>query len=199
VVEDWSAHKVGAHGVPGGWREYETPAGHPRYDFTVVEDGGRRALDLKSAGDHSTIAKEVHVQLTQTPVFEWAWKVVSLPPGADLRNRATSDATGHLFVIWPRWPALVRSRLIGYVWDRALPVGTVVPSRKTGTVTFIVVRSGEQGLGEWHVQRRNVADDYRKVFHEAVVDPGAVAVSIDTNDTRGRAEALFGRIAFTAA
>jgi Protein of unknown function (DUF3047) len=153
---------------------------------------------VKSAGDHSTIAKEVHVQLGQTPVLEWAWKVLSLPAGADLRNKSTSDATGHLFVVWPRWPALLRSRLIGYVWDRTLPMGSMVTSRKTGTVTFIVVRSGAQGLGEWQVQRRNVADDYRKLFGEELSDPGAVALSIDTNDTRGRAEAVFGRIAFTS-
>jgi len=151
---------------------------------------------MKSEGDHSTIAKEVHVQLAQTPVLEWAWKVMSVPARADLREKSTSDATGHLFVVWPRWPALLRSRLIGYVWDRVLPVGTVVKSRKTGTVTFMVVASGERGLREWHVQRRNVVDDYRKVFGEAPVDPGAVALSIDTNDTRSEAETLFGRISF---
>jgi hypothetical protein len=65
----------------------------------------------------------------------------------DLRSRATSDATGHVFAIWPRFPALVRSQLIGYVWDPVLPVGTVVPSRKTSTVSFIVVRRGESGPG----------------------------------------------------
>jgi hypothetical protein len=198
LVEDWATHQVGARGVPTGWREYETPAGRPRYDFTIVDDGGRRALDLKSEGDHSTIAKEVQVELAQTPVLEWAWKVMRVPAHADLRNKATSDATGHVFVVWPRWPALLRSRLIGYVWDRALPTGSVVKSRKTGTVTFIVVASGEQGLREWRVQRRNVVEDYRKVFDETPTDPGAVALSIDTNDTRSEAETLFGRIAFAA-
>jgi hypothetical protein len=48
LVEDWSGHRVGARGVPAGWRSYETPGGHPRYDFTVVEDGERRALELKT-------------------------------------------------------------------------------------------------------------------------------------------------------
>jgi hypothetical protein len=196
LVEDWTAHQVGARGVPTGWREYETPAGRPHYDFTIVDDGGRRALDMKSEGDHSTIAKEIHVELAHTPVLEWAWKVMSVPARADLRDKSTSDATGHVFVVWARWPALLRSRLIGYVWDRVLPVGSVVKSRKTGTVTFMVVASGERGLREWHVQRRNVDDDYRKVFGEAPSDPGAVALSIDTNDTRGEAETLFGRIAF---
>ena len=197
VVEDWRTHTLGATGVPAGWRKYETPGGHPQYDFTIVDDGGRRALRLRSHDDHSTIARDLDVNLATTPTLEWAWKVVRLPAGADLRAKATSDATGHIFVVWPRPPALLRSRLIGYVWDAQLPVGSIVKSRKTGTVTFVVVRSGEQELGEWVVQRRDVAEDYQKLFGETPPDPRAVALSIDTNDTRAQAEALFGRIAFT--
>jgi len=198
TVEDWSGTTLGAHGVPPGWEKYETPHGHPAYDFTVVEEEGRRALALRSAGDHSTIAHPVHVDLAATPILAWAWRVVSLPRGADLRERATSDATGHIFVIWPRFPALVRSRLVGYVWDPALPPGTIVKSTKTGTVTFIVARTGEAGLGRWTDERHDVVADYRRTFGEAPEAPGAIALSIDTNDTRTSAEARFGRIAFTA-
>jgi len=198
VVEDWRTPPVGASGVPHGWRAYETPGGHPRYDFTVREDDGRRALDLRSADDHSTIAKEITVDLTVTPVLEWSWKVVTLPAGADLRKRATSDATGHVFVIWPRFPAMLRSRLIGYVWDETLPAGTTVQSAKTSTVTFVIVRSGRAGLGRWHDERRDVAADYRRIYGEPAPAPRAVALSIDTNDTRAPAEAWFGAIAFAA-
>jgi hypothetical protein len=198
IVEDWSGATLGAHGVPPGWEKYETPRGQPAYDFTVVEDEGRRALALRSAGDHSTIAHAVHVDLAATPILNWAWRVVSLPRGADLRERATSDATGHIFVIWPRFPALLRSRLVGYVWDPALPTGTIVKSTKAGTVTFVVARSGEAGLGRWTDERHDVVADYRRIFGEAPEAPGAIALSIDTNDTRTSAEARFGRIAFTA-
>jgi Protein of unknown function (DUF3047) len=199
TVEDWRDMPLGSRGVPPGWRKYETPGGQPAYDFTVVEDAGRRALDLKSAADHSTIAKEFRVSLETTPLLEWEWRVLALPSGADLRERVTSDAAGHLFVIWPRFPALLRSRLIGYVWDARLPIGTVVKSRKTSTVTFIVVRRGVEGLGQWLTERRNVADDHRRVFSEAPDDPEAVALSIDTNDTRSTAGTRFARIAFTGA
>lgn len=193
-IEDWGAAPVGSQGVPPGWRKHETPGGHPAYDLTVVEDAGRRALHMKSVGEHSTIAKEVQADLAVTPILAWQWRVISLPQGADLRNRATSDASGHIFVVWPRFPAFARSRLIGYVWDPALPVGTVIPSRKTGAVTFIVVRRGERGLGQWHDERRNVADDYRVLFGEAPPPLPVLALSIDTNDTRAPAESMFGRI-----
>jgi hypothetical protein len=197
VVEDWSAGPLGVKAIPFGWHKYETPFGRAAYDFTVVDDRGHRALHLRSADDHATIAKEIRVNLAATPLFEWQWKILRLPPGADLRERATSDATGHLFVVWPRFPALLRSRLIGYVWDPALPSGSIVQSRKTGTVTFLVVRSGDQGLGHWHAERRDLVEDYRVLFGETPPSPRAIALSIDTNDTHTTAEALFGRIAFT--
>jgi hypothetical protein len=198
VVEDWRGQRLGANGVPGGWRAYETPGGHPRYNFTIVDDHGRRALDLRSADDHSTIAHEVKVDLKATPMLEWSWKVVALPAGADLRQKSASDATGHIFVIWPRFPEMLRSRLIGYVWDPSLPAGTIVPSAKTGTVTFVIMHSGRAGLGSWHDERRDVAADYLRLYGEKAPPPRAVALSIDTNDTRAPAEALFGSIAFAA-
>ena len=123
-VENWTRHPLNHRGVPEGWRTYETVGGHPAYDFTVVETDDRRALLLRSNGDHSTIARKVSVNLHATPILEWSWKLIQLPQGADLRKRATSDAAPHVFVIWPRTPALLRSQLIGYVWDPVLPVGS---------------------------------------------------------------------------
>jgi hypothetical protein len=198
VVENWTQHAVGTKGVPSGWRTYETFGGRPAYDFSVVEDEGRRALHLMSRNEHSTIAKEIHVSLRSTPMLEWSWKVVQHPAGADLRKRETSDLTGHIFVVWPRFPGPLRSRLIGYAWDATLPAGAMERSRKTWSVMFVIVRSGAQDLGRWMTERRNVYEDYRKAFGEDPEDPGAIAISIDTNDTHSTAEALVGRIVFTS-
>ena len=196
TVEDWKAAPPGQQGIPPGWRAYETPGGHPRYDFTVVEDGGHRALRMRSESEHSTIAHELKVELARTPILTWSWKIVSFPAGADLRERATSDATGHIFVIWPRFPEMLRSRLIGYVWEPKAPADAIFTSKKTGTVTYVVLRSGREGVGAWVEERRDVAADYRKLYGGDPPDPPALALSIDTNDTRSRAESLFGPIAF---
>ena len=194
VLEDWRGAPAGTHGVPPGWRPYATIGGNPVYDFTVVEDEARRALRMRSVNEHSTIARDVTIKLAETPILEWSWKVTKLPAGADLRRKQTSDTTGHIFLVWPRFPAMVRSRVIGYVWDERLAPGTVETSRKTGLVTFIVIRSGTGELGRWFTERRNVAEDYRRVFRESPVDPQAIALSIDTNDTRAPAETTFGAI-----
>lgn len=198
TVEDWSSAPRGHHGIPPGWEAYETPGGHPAYDFTVVEDDGRPALSLRSADDHSTIARRLEVDLDATPVLEWSWKAVRLPAGADVRRREASDLVADVLVTWPRFPALVRSQLIGYAWDAVTPEGAVVRSPKTSTVTFVIVRSGAGSAGRWVTERRNVAEDYRRIYGSKPANPTALALSIDSNDTHTVAEAMIGALAFTA-
>jgi DUF3047 family protein len=196
VVEDWAQAPVSTKGIPPGWKGQNW--GSPKYDFVVVQDEGRKALHLKSANDGSTISKEVKgkVDLKDTPVLEWSWKAVVLPKGGDSRKKATDDQAAQIFVVWPRFPEAVRSRIIGYVWDTTAPVGTIVKSEKTSTVTYVVLRSGTAELGKWISERRNVAEDFRKIYGEDPEHPGAVSISIDTNDTNSVAESFMGAIFF---
>jgi Protein of unknown function (DUF3047) len=63
-------------------------------------------------------------------------------------------------------------------------------------VTFVIVRSGPVGLAQWLTERRNVQADYRRIYGEEPDPVRALALSIDTNDTRAPAEAFVGPIAF---
>ena len=198
VIENWTRQAPDRRGIPSGWTGYTTFGGRPAYEFFVTEDEGHRALRVASHDEHSTIAKELHVNLDATPILEWSWKIIETPAGADVRNRGTSDLTGHLVVVWPRFPEALRSRLIAYAWGSIEPAGTIERSRKTSTVTFFILRSGSENLGRWQMERRNVVDDYRRVYGEPPQEsPKAIAISIDTNDTHSRSAALIGPIAFT--
>ncbi|OGK94291.1 MAG: hypothetical protein A2W08_14695 [Candidatus Rokubacteria bacterium RBG_16_73_20] len=196
VVEDWRQPKLGARGIPAGWQGQSW--GSPKYEFTVVDNDGHRVLHLRSQGEGSTISKDIKgkVDLKQTPILEWSWKVVVLPKGGDSRRKATDDQAAQVYVAWPRFPEAVRSRIIGYVWDTTAPLGLVVPSEKTGTVTYIIVRSGTADLGRWVTERRNVVEDFRRIYGEAPEAPGAVSIAIDSNDTTSSAESFMGSIVF---
>jgi hypothetical protein len=91
---------------------------------------------------------------------------------------------------------MLRSRIIGYVWDTTAPPGEFVKSQKTGTVTYVIVRSGSADLGRWIPERRNVVDDFQRIYGEAPDNPNAIAVAIDSDDTRSQAESYMGPIAF---
>ena len=196
AVEDWASAPVGHKGIPPGWKGQQW--GSPAYDFTLEEDGGKKVLHMRSKNEGSTISKEVKgkVNLKDTPIIEWSWKMVELPKGGNSCVKATDDQAGQLFVTWPRFPEQVRSRIIGYVWDTTQPVGTTCKSEKTAMVTYIVVRSGAGDAGKWFTERRNVAQDFKKIYGEDPENPGIVSISIDANDTGTFSESFMGAITF---
>ncbi len=197
VIEDWMTYAISQRGIPSGWKG-EAFGQRADYDFTIEQRGDGRVLHLESQNEHSTIARDItgRVNLKETPILEWTWKATVLPTGGDLRRKETTDMAAQLYLVWPRFPALLRSRIIGYVWDAATPATTIVKSQKTGTVTFVVMRSGLGDLGKWVTERRNVAEDYAKIFGEFPDDPSAITISIDSNDTHSMAESFMGPIVF---
>lgn len=195
VIEDWSKHREGDAGVPSGWKEQNW--GNPKYDFRIVPDSPIKVLHLKSQDDGSTISKEIKVDVKQHPYLQWRWKAVVLPKGGDSRHAATDDQACQVYVAFPRFPAAVRSRVIGYVWDSTAPVGTVVKSQKTGTITYMILRSGPAEAGKWITETRNVLDDFRKIHgQDPTEEVGAISIAIDSNDVHDRAECFIGEIVF---
>jgi hypothetical protein len=195
VIEDWSKQPDGRTGIPDGWTGQSW--GSPKYDFRIQTQNGRKVLHLKSEGDSSAIAKEVKVDAKTWPILQWSWQAVKLPKGGDARKSATDDEAAQIYVLFPRFPSAVRSRIISYIWDTTAPVGSVFKSEKTGLVTYIVVRSGPADLGKWLTESRNVLEDYKKIYGEAPTeDVGGISILIDSNDTRSAAESYFGDILF---
>jgi hypothetical protein len=196
VVEDWSKHAAGAKALPSGWTGQNW--GSPKYDFVIEPHDGGKVLHMRSANEGSTISKEIKgkVDLKQTPLLEWSWKVTTLPKGANSCKKASDDQAAQVFVVWPRFPTAVRSRIIGYVWDSTVPAGTICKSEKTGTVTYVVVRSGPADLGKWFTERRNVVEDFKQIYGEDPESPEALSIAIDSNDTNSTAESFVGSILF---
>ena len=108
-VEDWASQPEGKAGIPDGWRGQNW--GSPKYDFRIVTEGGRKVIHLKSAGDSSTVSKEVKVDVKTWPMLQWSWRVVTLPRGGDARRSATDDEAAQIYVTFPRFPTAVRSRI----------------------------------------------------------------------------------------
>jgi hypothetical protein len=198
VVEEWRSYAPGTRGIPGDWKEQSW--GKPVYDLEIVSDNGRPVLRLRSNGESSTINRDLKgsVDLNETPILEWSWKVETFPAGGNACRKATDDQSAQVYVAWVRAPESLRSRIIGYVWDSTAPAGTICKSEKTGTVTYVVVRSGDAGLGNWITERRNVVEDFRKIYGETPDKPSVLSLAIDSDDTRSSAESFIGPIVFTS-
>lgn len=199
VIDDWKSQKLGANGIPDGWTGGQT-WGLPQHDLTIEENEGHRVLHLKSKIESSAIRRDIRgkVNLKETPILEWSWKAITLPKNGDCRKKGADDQAAQLYIVWPRFPEAVRSQIIGYIWDSTAPAGSIVKSEKTSTVTYVVMRSGAADLGKWITERRNVAEDYKKIYGAQADNPGYISIAIDSDDTVSSAESVFGAILFRA-
>ena len=196
-VSDRTPPRLPVEGIPQGWMAKEF-VGHASVE--LVRDEARLALRLRSEHSSFALYRDVVVDLAEFPFLSWSWKVITLPAEGDVRDRAADDQAAQIYVIFPRWPAPLRnSDVVGYVWDSRAPVGTQLTSTKAPNVKIIVVASGRSQAETWRLEQRDVAKDYAALFGRPAPRVGQVAVMIDTNDTRGTAEALIGDLIFARA
>ena len=193
-IADREPTRLPAEGAPPGWTLKEF-AGHASIE--LVRADGRLAAPLRSERASFAMHRDVVVELREFPYLSWTWKVTRLPAGGDVRDAARDDQAAQVYVIFPRWPSpRTKSDVVGYIWDSRAPVGTRLKSPRADNVRIVVVESGGARLNEWRAYERNVAADYAALFGRQPPRVGKLAVMVDSNDTRGEAEALFGDLVF---
>jgi Protein of unknown function (DUF3047) len=168
-----------------------------RTDYRVVREATGNALQAESHGAASALILEQAIDLKESPVLSWRWKVEKTLAKGDARSKAGDDYAARIYVIFPHW-FFPKTRAINYIWANKLPLGTVVPNSFTSRAIMIAVQSGEEHVGKWMAESRNVRADYRAIFGEEPPLAGAIAVMTDTDNTGGSAVAWYDDIRLKA-
>lgn len=166
--------------------------------FTVAQVRGMGVIRLESEEASFALHRDVEVDLAEFPYLSWTWRVDVLPEGGDVRRREADDQAAQLYVVFPQFPAMLRSRVLGYVWDATAPAGSSLASAVTSLARIVVMQSGPAKAGRWLEEIRNIREDYRRLFHEEPPPVGKVSVFINSQHTRSRAVSWFGPIRFSA-
>jgi hypothetical protein len=188
VIADFSS-AVTAGGVPAGWELSEKSG---KADLAVVKDDGVSAVRFRSANTSFSLQKKVKVDLKKFPMLAWKWKVTKLPVAGDFRKSGTDDQAAQLFV------AFSKSKAIVYVWSSTVPKGLMQSTSPAPfmTVKVVVVQSGPEKLGKWVSERRNVYQDYKKLFGSEPPKVSAIRLQINSQHTGTTAESYFANVAF---
>lgn len=174
--------------------EWEIKEWKGKADIQVVKDNTTYALRMRSMNTLVAIHKKISLDIKDYPMLNWQWKVTKMPVGGDVRKKDTNDQAGQIYVIFPKFPSQINSRMVGYIWDTNAPVGIDVTSQKRSTVKYIVVESGANNLGKWLIEKRNVYNDYKRLFNEEPPMVGSIALMIDSDNTKTNSEGFFGDI-----
>lgn len=185
--------------VERGWEEI-TFEGKTPNRYRVCGDD---CIAIETQSSVSMIGKPVAVNLDQQSRLQWAWRIEAPPVDTDLSRKGGDDRAVAVYVGFAFDPdnsslselllrplvELIRGedapgRGISYVWAGDIEAGATFrnPYQKSAAA-IIVSRTAADPVGEWVMESRNVAADYRRVFGD---DPTAVThllISADSDDT----------------
>jgi len=161
---------------------------------------GQYCLHLASDAESSFgISRNLKAHPREYPYLNWKWAASRLPDGADIRRRATDDQAAQIYVVFTPtgFPHALTAPLLGYIWDTECPKGTAGTSAHplAGRVRYIVLRNKTDRLGQWITEKRNIYEDYRRLFKDinGGEPPEVVGVTffINAHNTKSRAESRF--------
>lgn len=214
-VIDTFSEGVDAGGVPKGWKPlvFKKIPRHTRY--TIVADSENDVLKAVSQASASGIYKELDLDLKVYPILTWRWRVENVIQKGDERSKKSDDYAARIYVtfryepdqasMWERGKYETYRLLYGeyppvgsinYIWANRLEKGTSLDSTYTDRSKMVAVESGSEGVGKWRTERRNVYEDYRRLFGQDPPRPLAIAIMTDTDNTGETATAYYDDIQF---
>ena len=127
-------------------------------------------------------------------MLEWRWRIEAPVAVADERVKAGDDFAARVYVVAPGEGPFALPIAISYVWSGNAPVGADWPNPFTSKVRMVAVESGPARAGAWRSYRRNLRQDFRRLFGREVDRLEGVAVMTDSDNSRQRARAWYGDI-----
>ncbi len=208
---------VAGGALPEGWRPQVFARVDRETAYALVEDDGVVVVRADSDASASGLIRPVDVDLATHPILTWRWKVANVLAGGDVRRKQGDDYPARLYVAFAYDPerASLLERMeyaalrlvygdyppvaaLNYIWASNSPVGEIVPNPYSGRARMIVVESGDERVGSWREERRDLAADFAAAFGEAPPRVAAIAIMTDTDDTGESAVAWFGDIVLHA-
>jgi hypothetical protein len=189
--------RVGAFST-GDLNGWESRSFKGQTDYRLAMDGGRRVLTATTTGGASGRFRKIKIDLTRTPFINFSWKVGGVYDGINETVKAGDDFPARIYVVREKGIMGMNSQALNYVWSSARPVGSLWSSPYTGQVKLLALNSGAGKAGAWERHKRNVREDLRRAFGEDITEIDAVALMSDSDDFKGKAEAAYGDIWFSA-
>lgn len=197
--------------VPSTWQTVLLSSNKQPTEYTMVTDEGIVVLRASAKGSASILAWRTDFDPRAFPMLSWRWKVTQSIAGADTRTRRSEDSPARLMVSFSGNPASLKASdraagalaeaisghalpyaVLMYIWGEKVPPESTTVSALTSRVRMIAVSSDDEGVGRWQSYRRNLAEDYRRVFGEEPGHVTAIELMTDTDNTGGVAETFYG-------
>jgi hypothetical protein len=193
-VDKFSMGK-GTNGIPEGW-ELIKKTGEPQ--IKVEQSGDNAYVHFLSNNSSFGLKKEMNFSVKDYPYLNWKWKVNRLPEKGDFLKKETDDQAAQIYTLFPRFPAKLNTEVVGYLWEsNPKNKGMEGESAAWSKSKVIVLQAGPEKLNQWVQEKRNVYEDYKKLFKKEPPETGGITIYINTQHTQGKAESFYRQIYFS--
>ena len=161
--------------------------------FEMIREESNAVLRVTSSNSAAGMFRDLKIEPLQSAQFSWRWKVDrSLADNTNERQKQGDDYAARVFVVFKSSIFLPwTSRAICYVWAGHDSVGSVYKNPFSGGVMTMVLQSGDDRVGEWLTEERDIVADYIRCFGKAPDKVSGFAVMVDTDQTGAEATAWF--------
>jgi hypothetical protein len=203
--------------LPAGWHPHIMRRDRPPTHYDCVERDGRVVVHALAERSTSGLRCDVNIDPRATPWLHWSWRVDRFPDGVTVADDDRDDSPARVVIAFEGDLARLSLRdsiffeqvelftgqqlpyaTLMYTWDGEASVGSVLHYPRSSRIRYLVVEQGAARTGQWLGYRRNVAQDYLRVFGEPPGRISHVGVLADSDDLKNSVEAWFGDIAFGA-
>lgn len=170
--------------------------GNTRY--AVVEKSGRRVLEAESQGQASARYLERDIDLTETPYLHWCWQVSNTYPGLNETTKSGDDYPARVYVAHKTGLLPWQINSVNYVWASVQPKGATWPNAFTQRAQLMALQSGEERVGDWVAEVRDVRADFTALFGSAPRHINGLALMSDGDNAGVNATAWFTHLGFSS-
>jgi len=178
-----------------GWAE-ESFSGNTQY--TLIKREGSQVLMAESKSAASALYKKVRIDLEVTPYLNWDWLVTKHLGNINEQKQEGDDYPARVYVIIDGGIFFWKTRALNYVWSSNQAKGTTWLNAYSDNARMLALQSGNGKIGEWVSEKRNIRDDFQKLFGEDLRYIDGIAVMTDTDNSQGKALTYYRHLFFSS-
>lgn len=159
------------------------------YQYRIVQRDGNKFLRYEGTHakhiNYPLINKE-GINIYETPVLSWKVRAHELPKNANEDDDGRNDSVASVYVVFDFGRVLFRKvpKSIRYTWSSSLPEGTEL-SKFFGNQKIVVVESGKDQKGQWVTFRRNIVEDYKRLYGDDPPEKPLAILILSDGDSTG--------------
>ena len=204
--------------LPVPWQLIHLEPSAPPTKYRQILWDGAEAIEARAESSMALLGRIVDIDLLQTPVLCWRWRIDSVVQSADMTRRRGDDYAARIYLAFalPRESlslvdraALTLARgifgpqipdgAINFVWDNRHPPGTHMPNAYTSRAQMVVLRSGNTEAGFWVGERVHVSQEMERAFSTSKGKLQLLALGSDSDNSGETVRAGFADIHFVRA